>query len=204
MTLVPTLRTKGVEAVDLIISHSDVDHAGGFDALKDAVKLRGVISGQPEMTGGILCSNQLDTRDGVNFRAFHLPSGESDNDNSCVLLVENGHCSFLVAGDLSSSAEIRLLKMYQFPAITWLHLSHHGSQSSTSGYWLDSLNPQFALVSRGLNNRFNHPNEQVIERVKHRDITIFDTAIDGQISLSATGNSCSESRFVEREQRYWN
>ncbi|QJD70468.1 DNA internalization-related competence protein ComEC/Rec2 [Marinobacterium sp. LSUCC0821] len=204
MTLLPTLRAAGVNEVDLIISHSDVDHAGGFDALKDAVTLRSVTSGQPERTGGMVCSNQLVTRDGVQFRTLHLSDEESDNDNSCVLLVNNGQCSFLVAGDLSSAAEIRLLKMYQFPAITWLHLSHHGSQSSTSGYWLDQLNPQVALVSRGLNNRFNHPNEQVLGRVSRRGIAIFDTAVDGQISLIATQNRCRESRFIERERRYWN
>ena len=204
MTLIPTLKANRVKEVDLIISHSDVDHAGGLDALKEVVILNQVNSGQPEKTGGVSCSNQLVTRDAVQFRTSHLPGMASDNDNSCVLLVDNGYCSFLVAGDLSSFAEIRLLEQYPFPPITWLHLSHHGSQSSTSSYWLDQLNPQVALLSRGLNNRFNHPNEQVLERVSRRDITIFDTAVDGQISLIATQNRCRESRFVERERRYWN
>ena len=202
-TLFPTLRALGHREIDLIVSHSDVDHSGGFDKTLDEFSVRRFYSGQPSMTGGVACASQSWNKGGVSFQLFSLKNQQSDNDQSCVLLVDNGRCTILVAGDMSSRAEIELLNQKSLSPITWLVLSHHGSHSSSSGVWLDQLQPQTAIASSGKNNRFGHPNDSVKQRLADRSITLLDTAEMGEILLTATQEQCLNDSFANLYPRYW-
>ena len=50
---------------------------------------------------------------------------------------------------------------------TVLKVSHHGSKTSTNGEFLKSVNPKVALIGVGENNKFGHPNQQTIEKLKN-------------------------------------
>ena len=202
-TLIPTLKDHAVDRVDLITSHSDIDHVGGLNALKESVMIDRWYSGQPDITGGDQCSHTLWKSNNVNFEIFSLPNASNDNDQSCVLHIDNEVCSLLIAGDLSANAEAELLQRFDIEPLTWLVLSHHGSQSSTSGYWLDRLSPKAAIVSRGRFNRFNHPSDAVVNRVTARDIPLFDTAYEGEIYLTASLSGCDVNTFHALFKRYW-
>ncbi len=202
-TLFPTLRAQGYRLLDLIVSHSDVDHSGGLDETLERFSVKRFYSGQPDLTGGSVCASQSWKQGEVSFQLYALQNQSSDNDQSCALLVDNGQCSMLVSGDMSSLAEIELLEQNRLSPVTWLVLSHHGSHSSTSGVWLDQLQPEAAIASSGKHNRFGHPNDSVKQRLFDRDITLFDTAELGEIVLTATKDQCQTDSFANLYPRYW-
>ena len=202
-TLFPTLKAQGFKDLDLIVSHSDVDHSGGLESTLEQFSVQRFYSGQPSQTGGVACVSQSWKKGGVSFQIFALENQQSDNDQSCALLVDNGRCSLLMAGDLSSRAELELLNQKGLAPVTWLVLSHHGSQSSSSGVWLDQLQPMAALASSGKYNRFGHPNASVKQRLADRNIPLLDTAELGEILLTATQEECLSDSFVNLSARYW-
>ncbi|HSG02750.1 MAG TPA: DNA internalization-related competence protein ComEC/Rec2 [Marinobacterium sp.] len=205
LTLIPTLKNEPqVELQGLIVSHSDRDHSGGLGALLQYRQPSQIYSGQPELTGGKLCrEGQLFIDGEVEMRLTGITRPINDNDASCVVLLSYRSCHLLMAGDLSSGAELILLRQFQPLSLTWLMLSHHGSRSSTSDAWLDFWSPQTVLLSRGRNNPFGHPHPEVIERVESRRLKLVDTAIDGEIELVADAQGCRTETFSERQRRYW-
>ena len=205
LTLIPTLKRDPQRPLDgLIISHSDRDHAGGLAALLAYRQPTLIYSGQPEQTGGVSCRGPiLIEQEGVELHLMGLEQRQSDNDSSCVMLLRYRECTLLIAGDLSSGAELELIRQLEPTPITWLMLSHHGSRTSTSDAWLDHWQPKTLLVSRGRNNPFGHPHAEVMELVNRRNLELLDTAVDGEIELIANDQGCRLSTFYDRQQRYW-
>ena len=70
-----------------------------------------------------------------------------------------------------------------------LILAHHGSKSSSSEVWLDVVDPKLGVVSSGLNNRFQHPHQDVINRFKQRYIPLYNTATSGAVEVDLSKTS---------------
>lgn len=209
LTLIPELKRRpDRKPAVLIVSHGDRDHSGGVAALKRHHLPELILSGQPEQVPGFACHLGYTRRIGsVHVQVGGFTEVRNDNDASCWLYLTNGECSLLIAGDLSSEAEMRLIRELKSQGIksplTWLHLSHHGSRTSTSDAWLDFWQPVLALNSRGRNNHFGHPHPSVRGRLEEREIPLFDTAEVGAITLQATRNHCSATTFLQTKRRYW-
>lgn len=134
MAIVPYLRAQNWSTLDtLMVSHSDLDHAGGVQTLLDSVPIKRLISGQADVLNAkhfadthrqtpldkpsrfsACLSDQAWSVDGVTFSVLSpTPSDalakRSDNDLSCVLKVGQGSHSVLIVGDLSTAGEKRLL-----------------------------------------------------------------------------------------------
>ena len=209
LTLIPELKRRPDSKPRLlIVSHGDRDHAGGVEALKRFNQSKMTLSGQPEQVAGRACHLGF-ARDigGVHVRVGGLAQVRDDNDASCWIYITNGACSLLIAGDLSTSAEERLMHELESEGVnrplTWLHLSHHGSKTSTGEAWLDFWQPNWALNSRGRNNHFGHPHPSVTARLAEREIGLLDTAEVGAIYLEAEGSGCSTTSFLQTNRRYW-
>lgn len=85
-------------------------------------------------------------------------------------------------------AEYNLLLRRAVRGSTVLKLAHHGSASSTTDEFLTVVNPQIAIVSAGLDNRYGHPDEEVLERLETKgNISIFNTIIHGTIEFISDG-----------------
>jgi len=209
LTLIPELKRRADRKPKLlIVSHGDRDHAGGVAALRRFHQPELTLSGQPEQVEGRACHFGYEREiDGVHIRVGGLTHVRDDNDASCWLYLTNGECSLLIAGDLSTSAEKRLMRELESKGIrqplTWLHLSHHGSKTSTNEEWLDFWQPKWALNSRGRNNRFRHPHPSVIARLRQRAIPLVDTAEVGAIFLQADRSGCITRSFLQTYRRYW-
>jgi beta-lactamase superfamily II metal-dependent hydrolase len=68
-----------------------------------------------------------------------------------------------------------------------LKLGHHGSKTSTSELFLDTVQPQYAVVSASLDNSYGHPDQSVMQRVFARDIQSSHTGIDGTVTFYSDG-----------------
>ena len=61
--------------------------------------------------------------------------------------------------------------------------SHHGSNTSNKGYFLDFIQPKVVVISVGKNNKFHHPNKEVLERLNDYDIQVLRTDQEGSITF---------------------
>ncbi len=167
-TLIPFLREHGVARVDrLMVSHGDRDHAGGLAALRKALPVADVISGEPGETGGRPCRAGQHWRWGeVTFRVLApVRSGLSGNAASCVLVMRAGRFRVLLTGDLPAAGEKRLLARLERP-VDVLQVAHHGSDSSTTPQFLRVARPDVAVISAGHDNAYGLPSPAVIRRLR--------------------------------------
>lgn len=204
----PLLQSQGVRQLGaLVISHGDSDHAGGLAMLNEFLDIERVYAGEPEkLPGSSGCPAGRWQSGGVNFQfqqAFSDTEGLSSNNRSCILRIDNGHCSLLLTGDLDTSGEYRMLSAGYRQPVTWLVAGHHGSRDSTSAAILDWLQPHAVLISAGHYNRFGHPHVEVIRRLDERNIPWLKTADSGAIKLVAEREQCSIQRHREQKKRYW-
>jgi len=76
-----------------------------------------------------------------------------------------------------------MLSKYNLGKINILKVGHHGSKTSTSEYLLKEIEPDIALISSGRDNKFNHPHQEVISRLKKHNTKIYNTKNDGTVTL---------------------
>ena len=91
-------------------------------------------------------------------------------------------------GDASIESEEYILDNYDISDITILKVGHHGSRTSSSEEFIESVNPTYALISAGVDNKFNHPHEEVVERLKENSSIIYNTQVDGMVMFDFTNN----------------
>ena len=90
------------------------------------------------------------------------------NNNSIVMKLEYKDFSCLFTGDIEKIAEQELLKILDKNELksTILKVAHHGSKTSTTQQFLEAVKPQIVLIGVGENNKFGHPNKEVLERLE--------------------------------------
>ena len=92
------------------------------------------------------------------------------NNNSIVCKLHYKNFSMLFTGDIEEAAEKQILQKYQNNLqvlnSTILKVAHHGSKTSSIREFLDIVKPKIVLIGVGENNKFGHPNEEVIKRLE--------------------------------------
>ncbi len=213
--LVPTLAALGERLDMLVLSHEDSDHVGGAQAVRDSqpqVQVRASFAQAPglQATGLELCAaGQRWVWDGVEFDFLHpqahmLAQLRTSNARSCVLRVRSSGAqpaTALLTGDLDAAQEQALLLREQLQA-DWLLVPHHGSKSSSSAAFVQTVQPRLAVVQAGYRNRFGHPAPEVQARYLQQGAKLVKTADCG----AATWRSAQPGEVhCQREQgrRYW-
>lgn len=90
------------------------------------------------------------------------------NNNSIVCKFIYRNTSILFTGDIEEIAERKLINLYSSNILksTILKVAHHGSKSSSVTEFISKVRPKVALIGVGENNKFGHPNEAVVDRLK--------------------------------------
>jgi len=199
--LKPYLRYQGIRDPDLlIISHVDQDHSGGFYSFIANYEPAKLVSGTPlEVVRKFnlarpvrSCHGYPQWRwDGIDFEFLSLPvkSTASINNRSCVLKV-SGYESTLLAGDIESEQELRLLEaLPEKLSASVLVAPHHGSSTSSTLQFLRAVKPEFSLFTVGKNNRWGFPKREVLVNYREVKSQILRTDEQGAISVfsSAAG-----------------
>ena len=214
--LLPLLRARGERRIDaLVASHRDTDHVGGMASL-----LRGVPTGQllhsldadhPLLAAGVAhapCrAGEAWTWDGVRFEVLHPVDGlfvAWPNARSCVVRVSTPTASALLPGDVERGQELALVARYgDTLASSVLVAPHHGSRTSSSEPFLDTVRPAVAIVQSGYRNRFGHPAPDVLARYLERGITLHTSPACGawrwRSDEPARGGVCQRDAV----RRYW-
>lgn len=107
------------------------------------------------------------------------------NNNSIVCKLSYNKFSMIFTGDIEEIAEKQMLKEYKnnlgIFSSQILKVAHHGSKTSSIKEYIDVVNPKIALIGVGENNKFGHPNEEVLTRLKTRETRIYRTDQNGEI-----------------------
>lgn len=207
--LVPFLRHAGIAGIDtLIVSHGDNDHIGGSTSLLAAVPTTHMFSSVPErLTGAEPCvAGQRWIWDDVTFEILHPPPDSSlkGNNRGCVLRVESRYGSVLLPGDIGARAERELL-LEREPelAAEVLVIPHHGSRSSSTESFIETVHPRLALLPVGYRNRYHHPHPDVMKRYRERGVAVMASPAAGAIDVHLEPAGPSVHRFRDEHRRYW-
>ncbi|TKD70193.1 DNA internalization-related competence protein ComEC/Rec2 [Pseudalkalibacillus hwajinpoensis] len=204
--VVPYLKSRGIRAIDLLIlTHGDYDHAGGAAAVLDQLNVkRMIIDHSPVQTD--IENNLIETAHRKGTKVSQALTGQSwrkgkasfsilqaleegeENNGSVVLFAVIGGYKWLFTGDLEEPGERLLLTSELLPEIDILKVGHHGSSTSSSEAFLKKLNPSIAIISAGVDNRYGHPNGDVIERLKKFGIGTVRTDQSGTITYKFITN----------------
>lgn len=114
------------------------------------------------------------------------------NNNSLVFKLMYKEISILFTGDIEETAEKAILEKYKNSTnilqSTILKVAHHGSKTSTTQDFLNTVKPQIALIGVGENNMFGHPSNEVIKRLENIKTKIYRTDMNGEISIRVDQN----------------
>ncbi|TAJ93656.1 MAG: DNA internalization-related competence protein ComEC/Rec2 [Gammaproteobacteria bacterium] len=209
--ILPWLRQMGKSRIDLLfVSHGDADHAGGLPALLEGLEIGTVLSSIPEQIKhdrNQPCEMGQHWRlDGVDLEVLSPVQGHrmQGNNASCVLKVGTGDRSVLLTGDIERPVEQFLVRNQGAKlAAMVLVAPHHGSASSSSRTFIETVGARYVLISAGYRNRFGLPNRDIIARYRAAGAMPVSTVRSGAITLDfrATGIGMTEYRRIAG--RFW-
>lgn len=114
---------------------------------------------------------------------------DNENDNSSVIYIKFDSYKFLFTGDASVLVEKNIIEKYKICDIDVLKVGHHGSKTSSSKEFISCVKPNYSIISVGKNNRYGHPNDEVLNNLK--DSIIYRTDIDGSVMFKIRSGKLS-------------
>ena len=123
--------------------------------------------------------------------------GNDTNANSIVLRLDFGDFSMLFMGDAESQTEQRLMgkKDLELGAKV-IKVAHHGSKYATFDDFLKRVHPEAAIISDGAWNRYGHPAQTVLDRLKAANVKVSRTDLQGEITITTKGKGDSNGAHV--------
>lgn len=208
----PFLKSRGVGKLDyVLISHGDSDHMNGVANLierrKIGIGIGTLVLPMQEAWDESLCSlADMARRAGIQVATIGPGQGiqekgatlsciqpakgdeiQPGNEASMVLALSSGQFDMLFSGDVEGKGEEllteRLTKTEQDRTWEVLKVAHHGSRNSTGERFLQSVQPAFAIISAGEQNRYGHPHQETLFRLKERGIKIYSTQDKGAVMI---------------------
>ena len=89
-------------------------------------------------------------------------------------------------GDASKDKEKDIINKYNLSNIDILKVGHHGSNTSSSNSFINKIEPKYSIISVGKNNKYGHPNKDVLNNLSNS--IIYRTDIDGSIKIKVDNN----------------
>lgn len=179
------------KSIDLVIStHADQDHIGGLPDVIKKFQIDGHIYNFIDENSGLVKEiNTLSEKHKINQINLHAGdriilnetgnfyidilwptdkiTNKDKNNNSIVTKIVLGDISFMLTGDVGVEVEKTLLTEFgESLKSQVLKLGHHGSKTSTSPEFLEMVQPQFAIISAGKDNRYGHPHQEVMDNLE--------------------------------------
>ncbi len=221
--VLPALRTLGIRALDaVVVTHPDMDHAGGLDTLIGALPIGRIfvsVARYPDTpahwtkTLSRLAAKGIPVRElgagqklsyGDGARIDVLAPGRAEapstNGASVVLRTEYGRSSLLLAGDAEFWSEKHQLQDGAHLSADLLKVGHHGSRTSSGSEWLGVVRPGLALLSVGAFNRYGHPSPEFLERLRGIGSAPWITSRQGGLRVRVLRNGM---QIAAAEPRWW-
>ncbi len=204
---------KEINAV--LATHPDQDHIGGLPDILRRYEVRYVFEPGIQNTTRAWNSFVNATNDELKSGAEHivLRSGirlllgggayadvlypdhdvshiKETNAGSIVLRVVYGKTAFMLTGDLPSKEEQELYLKYGYGLDSdVLKAGHHGSRTSSSADFVQSVSPAYVVFSRGCDNTYGHPHQEVVRLFASLGVSMLDTCTSGRVTFRSDGTT---------------
>lgn len=214
--VVTYLQEQGIRKIDYLFgTHPHEDHMGGMYDVISNFEIGKIIL--PKVKSGEVTTNwymklmqkikndkyvleyaevgttyELGTATMKVIGPISVPEGNLNN-YSTVLKVSFGEMDVIMTGDAETAVEKEILASKENLDAEVLKVGHHGSDTSTSKDFLDAVSPDYALISAKVGNKYNHPTEATMEKLKKRNIEVYRTDENGTVTATITDNSVSFS-----------
>ena len=195
------LKSFGIKKLDyLILSHGDYDHMGEAINLVENFKVEKVIFNcglYNDLENELIevldkkkikyysCIKELNI-DNNKFHFLQTKEYDNENENSNVIYTELNGYKFMFMGDAGVEKEKDILEKYNISNVDVLKVGHHGSKTSSSKSFINEINPKNSIISVGKNNRYGHPNKEVLNNLDNSKI--YRTDQDGSIMFKIKNN----------------
>lgn len=188
--LLPYLLDRRIRKIDYImISHFDTDHCKGIFTVIENLKVKNIIiSKQAKKSENYKKFKEIVANKKINiilvkagdkikidkyiyfkilFPTEKLIMQNPLNNNSIVSQLNYKSFKMLFTGDIEEIAEKEILNLQKDKLkSTILKVAHHGSNTSSTQEFINSVKPELALIGVGKNNTFGHPSECVVEKLR--------------------------------------
>ncbi|MDE0022446.1 MAG: DNA internalization-related competence protein ComEC/Rec2 [Candidatus Poribacteria bacterium] len=214
--VVPYLLSRGIDRLDAaLITHADIDHAGGIPYAIRNLRIDTVLGAPPGKSGLVEeAARERGSRvrygagetiaegiaRGMPFSVKTLyPRSEAEvdledsnhNADSFVVMLEYGDCRILMTGDIDAQTEAELTRRHHRGEIDLsadiLKTPHHGSKSSSGEPFLRAVSPRAAVISAGRGNIYGHPHPSVLERHAALGVQTYRTDLSGAVRILTDG-----------------
>ncbi len=195
------LKTLGISKLDyLILTHGDADHMGDAINLINEFNVENVIlncGSKNNLENNLIkllnkkkikyysCIKELNINK-YKFKFLNNKIYDNENDNSSVIYTKINNYKFLFMADASMNVENTIINNNNLKNIDVLKVGHHGSKTSSSKEFISEINPKYSIISVGSNNRYGHPNREVLKNLEKTKI--YRTDIDGSIMFKINKN----------------
>lgn len=205
------LEQLGVTELALaVFTHPDEDHIGGADGVLAQFPTKEIwLNGSP-MTNDA-ARRMLAVADQTDVAIHTVRTGEirhfgdavisvlaplqnvteAGNEGSIVLKVHCGEIDAILTGDAGSEQEDALVAAYGKTqlACDLYKVGHHGSNTSNSEIFVQTLQPSYAVISCGAANSYGHPFGEVLARLEDVGATVLRTDLLGEIVFETDGKT---------------
>lgn len=217
--ILPFLKAKGVRKISYwFISHTDADHISGLEevlqsdyqvdylifakasqkeektkALAALAKAKGCQIFYMEAKETLSCGQ-------ATIRCLYPEKGEGSEDRNercLVLQYEEGNVRAVFGGDISEPVEEKLVESGVWEKIDIFKANHHGSRFSNGNEMLHILKPQITVASAGKKNRYGHPGEEAVARIKDSGSTFVGTIEYGRVRIRIADKKLVWEPFVK-------
>lgn len=210
----PFLKSQGIGKLDCVfVSHGDADHINGVEEMierttygvkigclvlpalyeKDEALYRLALSAKKNgVNVAVLEAGRAITEGEMTVTCIQPDSSETDlegNSASMVLEIHFGAFTMLCTGDVEGQGEESLIQKVKGKPYDVLKTAHHGSKNSTSRQFVEAVRPKAAVISAGEGNRYGHPHEETIERLKECGCKIYSTIESGAVTIKSDGTN---------------
>lgn len=220
----PYLWSRSIGHIDVIAcTHAHEDHAGGLAALIDNFHPAELWAGANPDSEIWRNLREHARRNGTRIVNLHdgdrrtfgqvridvlapapdyVPGDVPKNNDSLVMRLRYGSRSLLLTGDVEKQIEERMLDEREIGHADILKVAHHGSKTSTTEPFLDAVQPEFAIISDGVDNPFHHPNPDVVTRLEEHHADVLRTDQLGLITVRTDGRRIwADTDVWESERR---
>ena len=192
------LSVKGVDVLSgIILTHGHKDHMGGLEGILEAYpveevyvsaidtvtykegKIASLLAGSASRLSYLTTGNTLNL-DGITLSVIGPFDADptNENNNSLVLSLAYGSTTMLLMGDAEAESEAALMVSGKLPKAQLLKLGHHGEDDATSEALLNTVSPQYAVVTADKADEPDAPSDSVLKLLESRGIDYIVTRDD--------------------------